>query len=176
MDSIPPRLSSAYIAWMTTNFAHQCKGNSSLEIKITTSEGGRVSFPLIYKREGAGEEKRDWWCKHFFFFFFTQPWRASISLRAAEGHRHLGRWRLQRGATVVQDKSRRISDRISTGVMHGTPEKKNVQSVSKSRWFCMSGWDEMLAGWLRKWWVCHTDARGLFAPSPQAFLGASITT
>lgn len=125
MDNIPPRLSSAFIAWMTTNFVHQCKGSSSLEIKNTTLEGGRVSFPLIYKREGAGGEKRDWWCKHFFFFNTTlESINQPQGCRSAEGHRHLGRWRLHRGATVVKDKSRRISDRLSSDVMHSTPWKK----------------------------------------------------
>lgn len=114
----------------------------------------------------------------FFFFFFTQPWRASINLRAAEGHRHLGRWRLQRGAAAVGPRQKQAhlrQDQLRRNA-NGKKKKKNVPSVSQSRWFCMSGWDEMLAGWLRKWWVCHTDARGLFAPSPQAFLGPSITT
>lgn len=43
---------------------------------------------------------------------FTQPWRALISLRAAErspgtaeGHMHLSRWRLRRSTAVVHNKA-----------------------------------------------------------------------
>lgn len=101
--------------------------------------------------------------------FLTEPREISLRAagrrsRAAEGHRHLtvgGGDPKQSGAQLMtQDQTPAWCTAIPLeGIERVT--KQMVQHVATA---------ETLAVWLRKWWLCSADARGLIAPSPNALL------
>lgn len=112
--------------------------------------------------------------------FLTRPWGTLTSFRAAgrrprtaEGHRRLTvgggcgaapRWSKTKGSQLMtQDQTPAWCTAIPLeGIERVT--KQMVQHVATA---------ETLAVWLRKWWLCSADARGLIPPSRNALLRSS---